>query len=123
MKGLASADVAWCLPRLMFDPRRNQVVGAVGFKDVPRQGRVEIGYNVSPECQRSGYATQALRLLVAEAFASGRVEEVYAEVWVGNAASRRVLQKAGFTPGGAGTCPQGPTEFWSIRTNPQPTRP
>jgi ribosomal-protein-alanine N-acetyltransferase len=115
-RAIEFAESHWALPRMICADR--QVVGTIGYKDAPRNGRVEIGYNVSPQCRRFGYATGGVRLIVQEAFASGRVEEVFAEVWVGNPASRRVLEKAGFTLSGAGTCAEGPTEFWSVRKPP-----
>jgi ribosomal-protein-alanine N-acetyltransferase len=109
------------MPRLLC--REEQIVGSAGFKDVPHDRRVEIGYNVAPMCLRRGYGTQGVRLLVREAFASGLVEEVIAEVSIANPASRRVLQKVGFTMYGTGAGDEGPMEFWAIRKEPEPTRP
>jgi RimJ/RimL family protein N-acetyltransferase len=58
-------------------------------------GRVEVGYGVSPAGQGRGAATAALNLLVRSAFEAGATE-VLAEVAPTNHASTRVVQKAGF---------------------------
>jgi RimJ/RimL family protein N-acetyltransferase len=72
------------------------VVGSCGFKGAPVNRRVEIGYGVSPSHRKRGYATRAVRELLARAFASGLVDEVLAEVNAANEASTRVVGKLGF---------------------------
>lgn len=59
-------------------------------------GRVEIGYWISPQVRRRGYAAEAARGAAAYAFEKGmhRVELLAA---VGNHASHGVAEKAGFT--------------------------
>jgi RimJ/RimL family protein N-acetyltransferase len=121
-RAFASVDCDWCMPRLLCIVESRQVVGSAGFKSVPRDRRVEIGYNVSPGCTGRGHATQGVRLLVKEAFASGAVEEVFAEVSIANQASRRVLEKVGFKISGTGVADDGPVEFWSIRKEPSPAQ-
>ena len=73
-----------------------RIVGSCGFKDVPVNGRVEIGYGVSPACQRRGVATAAVTELARIAFASGQVRELLAQVNRDNLASTRVVQKLQF---------------------------
>ena len=70
-------------------------VGACGFKTIPHNGRVEVGYGVAPIARGLGAATAALDILLAKAFATGIVE-VLAEVEQANVASTRVVQKLGF---------------------------
>src|SRR3954466_746210 len=79
-RALLSDENAWCMPRLFCSERTCQIVGSGAFKSAPREQRIEIGYGVSPACRRRGYATEGVRLLVAEAFASGLIDEVFAEV-------------------------------------------
>jgi RimJ/RimL family protein N-acetyltransferase len=57
---------------------------------------VEIGYFVLPGARGRGVATTIARMLAEHAFSLG-VERVAAYVNVGNAASERVLERAGFT--------------------------
>jgi len=56
---------------------------------------VEIGYWVLPRARRRGVATRTARLLAEHAFGLG-IERVAAYVNVGNVASERVLERAGF---------------------------
>ena len=58
-------------------------------------GRVEVGYGVSPVGQGRGAATAALKLLLHKAFEAGATE-VLAEINPTNHASTRVVQKSGF---------------------------
>jgi ribosomal-protein-alanine N-acetyltransferase len=72
------------------------VVGGIGFFGPPRGSEVEIGYGIVPSRQGRGYATEALRTMLAMAWADARVTAVVADTDPGNAASQRVLGKAGF---------------------------
>ncbi len=72
-----------------------RIVGACGFKTALGGPRVEVGYGVAENAQRQGAATHALGLLVQLAAQEGS-NEVLAEVLPSNAASLRVVQKAGF---------------------------
>jgi RimJ/RimL family protein N-acetyltransferase len=57
---------------------------------------VEIGYFVLPHARRRGVATMIARLLAEHAFTLG-IERVAAYINVGNVASERVAERAGFT--------------------------
>lgn len=71
----------------------NELVGGCGFK---REAEgVEIGYWIGRPYWGRGYATAAAELLIEEARRRG-LERLYAEVFVENPASMRVLEKAGF---------------------------
>ncbi|MDG9719230.1 GNAT family N-acetyltransferase [Streptomyces sp. DH24] len=72
-------------------------LGALGFHGVPDEsGRVEVGYDLVEPARGHGYATEALRALTAWALAQDAVRVVTARVDLGNAASQRVLERAGF---------------------------
>lgn len=90
----------WATSFLIVREADARFVGACGFKNAPVAGRVEVGYGVAPSARGTGAATAALRLLTALALESGACE-VLAEVLPGNAASIRVVQKAGFTEAGS----------------------
>ncbi len=108
-----TSDESWWMPRLFSDDSARQVVGSGGFKSLPQECRVEIGYGISPACRRRGYATTGVQLLVQEAFFSGLVEEVYAEVSSSNEASRGVLRKSGFIFQRIVTTDEGVMELWT----------
>jgi ribosomal-protein-alanine N-acetyltransferase len=77
------------------------VVGNAGFLGPPTAGgEVEIGYAIAPAFAGQGLATAVVRTLVARAFDSSAVVAVVARTAKGNAASARVLEKAGFVLAG-----------------------
>lgn len=75
----------------------NELVGGCGFKAEPHG--IEIGYWIGRPYWGRGYATAAAELLIEEARRRG-IERLYAEVFVENPASMRVLEKAGFARDG-----------------------
>ncbi|MGV3756387.1 MAG: GNAT family N-acetyltransferase [Verrucomicrobiota bacterium] len=73
-------------------------VGSVGFKGPPStDGLVEIAYQVYPDHQGQGYATEAAAALTAYAFSDDRVRTVCAHTLPELNASAQVLTKCGFT--------------------------
>ena len=80
----------------MVERASGLVVGGIGFFGPPLSGEVEIGYGIVPSRQGRGYATEALQTMIAMAWADARVRAVVAGTDPGNAASQRVLGKAGF---------------------------
>lgn len=76
-------------------------VGSVGLKP-PNEvwGTAEIGYMIAHDEWGNGYATDAVREICGYAFEERRLDKVYATVYATNPASRRVLEKAGFTEEG-----------------------
>ena len=62
----------------------------------PERKIVEIGYFVLPQARRRGIATTIARMLAEQAFSLG-VARVAAYVNLGNTASERVVERAGFT--------------------------
>ena len=85
----------WLAPRLVV--KEQLIVGMGGFKGLPQpNGAIEIGYGIIPSQQSKGFATQAVMLLVQEAFSRARVQTVLAQTVPKNRASQRVLKKNGF---------------------------
>ena len=81
-----------------------QLVGNVGFLGEPNDaGEVELGYGTLPGFCGNGYATEAVRRLAEWGFSQPDVFFIQAQAAEENAASRRVLEKAGFTPAGTGS--------------------
>ena len=73
-----------------------ELVGWGGFKGPPKDGVVEVGYEIAEARRGRGLATAATRAMLAEAFADERVTAVIAHTLPERNASNRVLEKAGF---------------------------
>ena len=89
----------WYTPWLIV-LKDGTLVGDICFKGLGDNGTVEIGYGINPPHEGQGYATEAVDTMVRWAFGPPGVTRVEAETEPGNAASRRVLAKCGFTPTG-----------------------
>jgi len=101
------ADASWFAPRLFWVEKIGAIVGSGGFKNAMDDILgVEIGYGVATRHQRRGYATTALQLMVAEAFAISATPHVFATVRPDNVASQRVLAKCGFIREGEALDPE-----------------
>lgn len=86
------------------------MVGSADFKDVPsKDGEVEIGYGLGEAFQHHGYMTEAVRAMCAWALAQESVRHVIAETETDNLASRRILQRCGFTEQS-----RGETIWWKL---------
>ncbi|HEY6507014.1 MAG TPA: GNAT family N-acetyltransferase [Vicinamibacterales bacterium] len=82
-------------PYLICDRSGGRVLGGTGLT-FEASGRVITGYVLARDVWGRGYATEALRAMVALARAL-EVERLHAECHADHAASRRVLEKCGFT--------------------------
>jgi RimJ/RimL family protein N-acetyltransferase len=72
------------------------VVGDIGFHGPPNPaGSVTVGYGLAPGARGQGFATEALRTLVAWALAQPEVVVVEADTTHANLPSQRVLERAG----------------------------
>ena len=79
------------------DAGSGDVIGGATLHHLDSERRiVEIGYFVLPAARGRGVATTIARTLAEHAFTLG-IERVAAYVNVGNTASERVLERAGFT--------------------------
>jgi RimJ/RimL family protein N-acetyltransferase len=98
-RGEASEEIAFCLIV------GGQPIGVASIKrpgtSNPPRAMPRLGYWLGRPHWGQGHATEAVRLLVAEAFAHFPDAEVIGGgVYTDNPASRRVLEKAGFMPVG-----------------------
>ena len=89
----------WWSPRLIVAQKK--IVGTIGFKSIPNLKRldcsVEIGYGIVPSQQNKGFATEAVNLILEEAFSVSQIKTVVASTHPHNKPSQRVLEKNGFT--------------------------
>jgi len=92
----------YCLRR---EPRA--LLGSAGFKGIPVNGLVEIGYSMLEEHQRNGYCTEAVRTLIGWAFQNPEVNTVIAHTLPGLRPSIRVMEKCGLVFAGAGPLEDG----------------
>ena len=74
--------------------------GELCFKGLSPDGMTEIGYGILPEFQGNGYATEAVKTVAQWALSQPGVRCITAETEANNAASQKVLAKAGFTATG-----------------------
>lgn len=78
------------------DHSAQSLVGNGGFKGPPNEeGVVEIGYEIAPQHQNAGYATEAALGMVRFAFARSGVRAVCAHTLGESNASNRVLHRVG----------------------------
>jgi [ribosomal protein S5]-alanine N-acetyltransferase len=76
-----------------------ELVGVAGYAGPPSaDGAVEVGYAIAVEHQRQGYATEAVRALVTEAFQDPEIVVVRAMTYQSLEPSIGVLRKSGFLP-------------------------
>ncbi|WED27656.1 GNAT family N-acetyltransferase [Vibrio sp. DW001] len=90
-----AAEELWALPYFM--QKASHIIGCCGFKGVPKNTRIEIGYNVAPDARGLGAATFAVQQLSQIAFDSGLVKTVVALISSDNKASLSVVRKNGFS--------------------------
>lgn len=82
---------------LIFDPE-DRLLGHVGFfRPVFYSDAIEVGYQLyDASTRRKGLMTEVMRLFCSFLFATRPVHRLQAGIQVGNVASRRVAEKAGF---------------------------
>jgi RimJ/RimL family protein N-acetyltransferase len=83
-------------PLVLADLETGEILGGGTFRHLDSKGAIiEIGYWLYPHARGRGLATKTARALAEHAFDLG-VRRVVAHVKVGNSASERVLDRAGF---------------------------
>jgi ribosomal-protein-alanine N-acetyltransferase len=93
-----AASGAWTWLVLDDDGR---IAGECGVKTLPdANGEVEIGYGLAAPSRGRGLGGRAVAALLDELRTRPDVRAVVAEVAVGNLASRRLLERLGFTVSG-----------------------
>ncbi len=80
---------------------RPLAIGLAGFRGRPLDGTAEINFGIVAAHRGRGYATEAMRALMAWALDDPQVRAVEAEIVASGADSARVLRKLGFQPKGA----------------------
>lgn len=72
------------------------VIGDIGFHGPPDElGEVSIGFGIVPAARGHGYATEALRTVLAWALRRPEIRSIHADSDLVNLASQRVLVNAG----------------------------
>jgi RimJ/RimL family protein N-acetyltransferase len=85
------------VPYVIEDTTEGTVLGGLTLRHFdPMRNVIEVGYWLFAQARGRGLATLAVRAAAREAFASG-LWRVEAHVRIGNEASERVLERAGFT--------------------------
>jgi RimJ/RimL family protein N-acetyltransferase len=93
----AGTDLHW----MLADPATDALLGTVSLMHLA-EGMAEVGYWTHPDARGRGVMTEAVRMAARHAFIHPDdgglgLHRVYAVVAVDNVASRRVLERAGFT--------------------------
>lgn len=84
-------------PYVIEDSTDGSILGGLTLRHFdPMRGVIEVGYWLFAEARGRGLATRGVRAVAREAFASG-ISRLEANVRIGNDASERVLERAGFT--------------------------
>ena len=77
------------------EPR--ELVGSIGLHVKPEHANAEMGYWVGVPYWNRGYAAEAARALISYGFERLGLERIHAHYFMRNAASGRVMEKAGMT--------------------------
>ena len=84
---------AWAV----IEKQSGKMIGTCGFTEIyEREKRAEVGYVISPQFHRRGYAPEALRCIVNYAFHSLGLVRLEGRFMEDNEASRKVLVRCGF---------------------------
>lgn len=73
----------------------NDLIGMITLIVTPPHRRAKIGFWIGKDYWNQGYATEASQILIKHAFAQHNLNRLYAQAFVGNEASVRVLKKLG----------------------------
>lgn len=79
-----------------------RLVGEAGLQHLEDGPQIEVGWRLAPEVWGRGYATEAARAWLHAGFRELALDRIVAVVEPGNAASRRVAEKAGMVFAGTG---------------------
>jgi len=84
--------------RVIVRADTGEVIGDLGWKGGPDEsGVAEIGYGLAGPSRRQGYGTEAVAAFADWALGPGGASSLIAEVLADNVASRRLLERVGFT--------------------------
>jgi RimJ/RimL family protein N-acetyltransferase len=91
------ADVHGFAPFAVVELGSGRVIGECGLQLLEEGPEVELGYKLGREFRGRGYATEASRASLDYGFEQLGLERIVAVAWPENAASIRVMEKAGMT--------------------------
>lgn len=95
MEAAADGDPGW--HGHVLELHGGEIIGDVGICiGQPEESQAEIGYSLHPRYWRSGYASEALRPLLADAYSRRGLHRVVAVTTADNLASRALLERLGF---------------------------
>lgn len=90
-------DLSIALNFVVINKETDECMGGCSLRPVDGDHRViDVGFAFAPKFHGNGYATEAIRAIVNEAFTNREAVRVFGKVFVGNTASRRVFEKLGF---------------------------
>lgn len=75
---------------------QKKIIGTIGFNNLTKNHRANIGYDLSPEYWNQGYMTEALKQVIEFGFNQLEINRIEAEVMQGNENSERLLNKLNF---------------------------
>jgi len=97
---------------IILHKNEQRAIGGIGFHGGPDEaGMVEIGYNIIPEYEGQGYATEMARRVIDWAFQTPNIQVITAECLDDNIGSIRVLEKVGMRR----LAPEGNMLKWELR--------
>jgi len=73
----------------------NEYIGHVSLSEIPEG--IEIGYAICEKHQRKGYATEIVTEYISWGKKELALEKIYGVIYSDNSASRKVLEKSGFS--------------------------
>jgi ribosomal-protein-alanine N-acetyltransferase len=82
-------------PWIVIARKGRAVVGSAGFQGAPSEQAIELGFGIHAEYRNLGYASEAARALISWGLCQSDVGRIIAKCDPTNAASLRVLEKAG----------------------------
>ena len=82
---------------VVADVEGDELLGSIGLRIAPGEGRCDLGYWLAPQARGRGVMTRAVLLLSRWAFETLPVERIEITIEPENAASRGVAERAGYT--------------------------
>jgi len=82
---------------VVADIEDDALLGSIGIRLAPGEGRCDLGYWLAPQGRGRGAMTRAVRLLSRWTFENLPVERIEITIQPENSASRRVAERAGYT--------------------------
>lgn len=91
------SDLRQSIDFAVIEKSNNNYIGGVSYRPINLNScHCDIGYAFAPKYHGQGFATEAVNLLVNEAFTNRKAERIVANIFVGNEASKNVVSKLGF---------------------------